>query len=86
MVGLTGGTQGENVLSLGWMDIMETVLKHHNQIELPQDLCRKMELLPGMRFEVEVDSAEGTIILVPITEEWMRIYRQHMQPSETLQK
>lgn len=68
------------------MDTMETILRHHNQIELPQDVCRKMELIPGMRFEVEVDSTDGTIILVPITEEWMRIHRQHLQPSEILRK
>lgn len=65
---------------------MEIILKQHNQIELPQEICRKMELTPGMRFEIEIDSADGAIILVPITEEWMRIHRQHMQTLETSHK
>ena len=47
---------------------METVLKQHNQIELPQEICRKLELVPGIRFEVELNRA-GTIILVPLTKE-----------------
>lgn len=48
------------------MEIMETVLKHHNQIELPHELCRKMDWMPGMRFEVEVDINHRTVTLVPV--------------------
>ena len=45
---------------------MQIVLKQHNQIELPQEICRRLELVPGVRFEVEINKA-GTIMLVPIT-------------------
>lgn len=45
---------------------METVLKQHNQIELPREICRKLELMPGIRLDIELDSATGKIILVPI--------------------
>ena len=45
---------------------METILKPHNQIELPQEICCKLDLEPGIRFEIEVDVRAGTIILTPV--------------------
>lgn len=57
----------------GGMVTMETVLKQHNQIQLPQEICRRLELVPGIRFEVEINRA-GTIILVPITKEMIEAH------------
>ena len=53
------------MLFYGGMVNMETILKQHNQIELPQEVCRKMELIPGTRFEIEMDGCMGAIILCP---------------------
>ncbi len=69
---------------------METILKHHNQIELPQELCRKMDLFPGMRFEIEIDKSHGTITLVPVTKELCSQHNQqrhvHLHTSAKPQK
>ena len=45
---------------------METILKPHNTIELPHRVCCKLNLMPGARFEVEVDEKTGKIIFTPI--------------------
>ena len=42
------------------------MLKPHNQIQLPQELCCRLDLMPGTRFEVEVDEKIGRIILTPV--------------------
>ena len=90
MVGCEWNTRVENVLSLGRTVNMETVLKPHNQIELPQEVCRKMALLPGMRFEIEIDSTQGTITLVPVTRELCLLHNQkrrlHLHRSTKSQK
>lgn len=57
---------------------METTLKHHNQIELPQEICCKLGLEPGMRFEIEVDVRAGTIILAPVRNQYELIHKPHM--------
>lgn len=50
----------------GWQ-LMETILKPHYIIELPQEICCKLDLMPGTRFEVEVDEKIGRVILTPLT-------------------
>ena len=52
---------------------METILKPHHQIELPQEVCSKLELTPGVRLEIELDERTGTILLVPITKELIKM-------------
>lgn len=45
---------------------METILKPHYLIELPQEICCKLDLMPGTRLEVEADEKLGRIILTPV--------------------
>jgi bifunctional DNA-binding transcriptional regulator/antitoxin component of YhaV-PrlF toxin-antitoxin module len=52
---------------------METILKPHNQIELPCEVCRKLELTPGIRLVIEVDEYAGRIILVPMNKRLNRL-------------
>ncbi|NWG06691.1 MAG: hypothetical protein HXY35_08415 [Chloroflexi bacterium] len=58
---------------------METILKPRYLIELPQEICCKLDLMPGTRLEVEADEKMGRIILTPIV-------KHHPEPHPTVEK
>lgn len=54
---------------------METYATTKGQIVIPSSVRRKLGIKEGTRIEVEVDEANHTIILKPITREYIRSLR-----------
>ena len=46
---------------------MEIVVLPNGLLELPHELCRRMEIDAGARFEIEIDQQQGIITLKPIS-------------------
>ena len=63
--------------------IMEIVALPNGHVVLPVDLCRRMGIGEGTRFDIDVDAHKGIIVLKPIScESYSIVYKRETMKVE----
>ena len=65
---------------------METTATTKGQIVIPSSFRRKLGIKTGTRIQVELDEANGQIILKPITREYIHSLRGRLQGKGLLKE
>lgn len=65
---------------------METTATTKGQIVIPSSVRRKLGIKTGTRIQVELDEANGQIILKPITREYIHSLRGRLQGKGLLKE